>query len=204
VPKQHADFSYLKSDNARSTLPVPGKLKVVQIMAGLLARDSSSRRLPSLPTSDVMPFVLAYSGGSAGELLDVNVTPLPYQARMGTVIEYSVVMLRCIYLFSSVIAITLFLLNLKVPRIAITHTNEISPSIGGYFGLSVFARLPGSSKTNRPSIPPCTVDVYVTPDSRKYGCKQYIFAYLLHSTKRVTSKKRIIPINSPTGVIKFH
>jgi len=37
-------------------------------MAGLLARDSYSRRLPSLSTSDMLPFVLAYSGGSAGDL----------------------------------------------------------------------------------------------------------------------------------------
>lgn len=37
-------------------------------MAGLLARDSSSGRLPDLSTSDIMPFVLAYSGGSAGDL----------------------------------------------------------------------------------------------------------------------------------------
>jgi hypothetical protein len=38
-----------------------------EIMAGLLARDSSSGRLPGLSTSDIMPFVLAYSGGSAGD-----------------------------------------------------------------------------------------------------------------------------------------
>jgi len=36
-------------------------------MAGLLARDSSSGRLPGHSTSDIMPFVLAYSGGSAGD-----------------------------------------------------------------------------------------------------------------------------------------
>ncbi len=36
-------------------------------MAGLLARESPSRRLPGLATSDIMPFVLAYSGGSAEE-----------------------------------------------------------------------------------------------------------------------------------------
>lgn len=44
-----------------------GELLSAKIMAGLLARDSSSRRLPGLPTSDIMPFVLAYSGGSAGD-----------------------------------------------------------------------------------------------------------------------------------------
>src|SRR6266571_5340362 len=44
-------------------------------MAGLLARDSSSRRLPGLPTSDIMPFVLAYSGGSAGESCRLAVHP---------------------------------------------------------------------------------------------------------------------------------
>jgi len=37
-------------------------------MAGLLARESSSRRLPSPETSGIVPFVVAYSGGSAGEL----------------------------------------------------------------------------------------------------------------------------------------
>ena len=36
-------------------------------MAGLLARDSTSGRLPGLATSDIKPIVLAYSGGSAGE-----------------------------------------------------------------------------------------------------------------------------------------
>jgi len=36
-----------------------------ETVAGLLARDSSSGRLPSLSTSDILPFVLAYSGGSA-------------------------------------------------------------------------------------------------------------------------------------------
>ena len=36
-------------------------------MAGLLARDSTSGRLPGPATSDIMPIVLAYSGGSAGE-----------------------------------------------------------------------------------------------------------------------------------------
>jgi len=41
---------------------------MVKIMAGLLARDSSSGRLPSLSTSGMMPFVLAYSGGPAGDL----------------------------------------------------------------------------------------------------------------------------------------
>jgi hypothetical protein len=38
-----------------------------------------------------MPFVLAYSGGSAGEWLGLSGTPLPYQALSGTVIRYSVV-----------------------------------------------------------------------------------------------------------------
>ena len=60
-------------------------------MAGLLARDSPSGRLPSQLTSDIIPIVLAYSGGSAGEWLFLSVTPLPYQARAGTVIRYSVV-----------------------------------------------------------------------------------------------------------------
>jgi len=45
-----------------------GELLSAEIMAGLLARDSFSGRLPSLSTSDIMPFVLAYSGGSAGDL----------------------------------------------------------------------------------------------------------------------------------------
>jgi len=44
-----------------------GELLSAEIMAGLLARDSSSGRLPGLSTSDIMPFVLAYSGGSAGD-----------------------------------------------------------------------------------------------------------------------------------------
>ena len=60
-------------------------------MAGLLARDSSSGRLPGQLTSGIMPIVLAYSGGSAGEWLISSGTPLPYQARAGTVIRYSVV-----------------------------------------------------------------------------------------------------------------
>ena len=60
-------------------------------MAGLLARDSPSRHLPGLFTSGLLPFVLAYSGGSAGESFQWNYTPLPYQAREGTVIHYSIV-----------------------------------------------------------------------------------------------------------------
>jgi hypothetical protein len=54
-----------------------------KIMAGLLARDSSSGRLPGLSTSDILPIVLAYSGGSAGEWLCQSSTPLPYQAPKG-------------------------------------------------------------------------------------------------------------------------
>jgi len=69
-----------------------GDLLSAEIMAGLLARDSSSGRLPSHSTSDIMPFVLAYSGGSAGEWLHSSCTPLPYQALTGTVIRYSVFM----------------------------------------------------------------------------------------------------------------
>ena len=68
-----------------------GELLSAEIMAGLLARDSSSRRLPGLPTSDIMPFVLAYSGGSAGEWLHWSSTPLPYQALAGTMFCYSIV-----------------------------------------------------------------------------------------------------------------
>jgi len=60
-------------------------------MAGLLARDSISGRLPGQSTSDILPFVLAYSGGSAGDSRDRRYTPLPYQARAGTVIRYSIV-----------------------------------------------------------------------------------------------------------------
>lgn len=44
-----------------------GEQLSVEVMAGLLARNSSSGRLPGFKTSDIMPFVLAYSGGSAGE-----------------------------------------------------------------------------------------------------------------------------------------
>jgi len=38
-----------------------------------------------------MPFVLAYSGGSAGEWLILSGTPLPYQALSGTLIRYAIV-----------------------------------------------------------------------------------------------------------------
>lgn len=37
-------------------------------MAGLLARESTSGRLPGYSTSGVLPLVIAYSGGTAGEL----------------------------------------------------------------------------------------------------------------------------------------
>jgi hypothetical protein len=67
-----------------------GDLLSAEIMAGLLARDSSSGRLPSLTTSDILPFVLAYSGGSAGEWLHQSGTPLPYRALAGTMIRYSI------------------------------------------------------------------------------------------------------------------
>ena len=59
-------------------------------MAGLLASDSSSGRLPGLSTSDIMSFVLAYSGGSAGDSFQWNCTPLPYQALAGALIRYSI------------------------------------------------------------------------------------------------------------------
>jgi len=68
-----------------------GELLSAEIMAGLLARDSFSGRLPGLSTSDMLPFVLAYSGGSAGEWPHLSCTPLPYQALAGTVICYSIV-----------------------------------------------------------------------------------------------------------------
>lgn len=45
------------------------------ITAGLLARESSSGRLPGLLASDIMPFVLAYSGGSAEESLQLELHP---------------------------------------------------------------------------------------------------------------------------------
>lgn len=45
-----------------------GELPVVKIMAGILACDSSSGRLPNRMVSDMLPIVLAYSGGSAEEL----------------------------------------------------------------------------------------------------------------------------------------
>lgn len=56
-----------------------------KIRAGLLARESTSGRLPDL-CQWLLPIVLAYSGGSAGEWLGLSGTPLPYQALSGTVI----------------------------------------------------------------------------------------------------------------------
>ena len=50
-------------------------------MAGLLARDSSSGRLPGFSTSDIMPFVLAYSGGSAEESFQFIIKALSSLAR---------------------------------------------------------------------------------------------------------------------------
>ena len=66
VHRQHADFSYLKPCDAVPLSLYHGELLSARIMAGLLARDSSSGRLPGLSTSGILPFVLAYSGGSAG------------------------------------------------------------------------------------------------------------------------------------------
>jgi hypothetical protein len=43
-----------------------------KIVAGLLACDSSSGCLPGLSTSDIIPIVLAYSGGSAGDSFHLN------------------------------------------------------------------------------------------------------------------------------------
>ena len=45
----------------------PGSCLWLGSSAGLLARESSSGRLPGQQTSDTLPFVIAYSGGSAGE-----------------------------------------------------------------------------------------------------------------------------------------
>jgi hypothetical protein len=82
LPKQHTDFSYLKSHFAYSLSLYHGELLSAEIMAGLLARDSSSRRLPGLTTSDIMPFVLAYSGGSAGEWSRFHIKALSSLARL--------------------------------------------------------------------------------------------------------------------------
>ena len=46
-------------------------------MAGLLARDSSAGRLPGFSTSDLMPFVLAYSGGSAEDSCQFHIEMKP-------------------------------------------------------------------------------------------------------------------------------
>ncbi len=46
----------------------PGKFVSGKDQAGLLARESSSGRLPGFSTSGIQPFVIAYSGGSAGDL----------------------------------------------------------------------------------------------------------------------------------------
>ena len=59
-----------------------GELLSAGIMAGLLARDSSSRRLPGFSTSDIMPFVLAYSGGSAGDSFQFHIKALSSLARL--------------------------------------------------------------------------------------------------------------------------
>lgn len=53
-------------------------------MAGLLACESSAGRLPNLTVSDMLPFVIAYSGGSAEDSSQWKYTPLPYQALSGT------------------------------------------------------------------------------------------------------------------------
>jgi len=42
---------------------------------------------PTLRPVAFMPFVIAYSGGSAGESFLLKLTPLPYQAPKGTVIR---------------------------------------------------------------------------------------------------------------------
>src|SRR6185369_17947614 len=57
-----------------------GELLSAEIMAGLLARDSSSGRLPGLPTSDILPIVLAYSGGSAGDSCQFHIKALSSMA----------------------------------------------------------------------------------------------------------------------------
>jgi len=54
----------------------PGKFVSGKDQAGLLARESSSGRLPDLSTSGIQPFVIAYSGGSAGEWLILRAAPL--------------------------------------------------------------------------------------------------------------------------------
>ena len=64
MPKQHADFSYSKSVDNFSLSLYHGEMLSAEIKAGLLTCESSSGRLPSLSTSDILPFVLAYSGGS--------------------------------------------------------------------------------------------------------------------------------------------
>jgi len=52
APKQQTDFSYLKSVMV-SLFLYQGGMSSVEIRAGLLARDSSSGRLPGLLTSDL-------------------------------------------------------------------------------------------------------------------------------------------------------
>ena len=64
MPKHYADFSFSKSVMGSLSL-YHGEMLSAEIKAGLLARDSSSGRLPGLLTSGIIPIVLAYSGGSA-------------------------------------------------------------------------------------------------------------------------------------------
>ena len=80
MPEHSADFSYSKSVLGSLTLYRRDMLSA-KISAGLLARDSSLGHLPSLTTSGISPFVLAYSGG-----FRVGFSPTSLFSLSGTVI----------------------------------------------------------------------------------------------------------------------
>jgi len=77
APKRHADFPNLKPCLLDATLPIPG-----ESMCGFNQRQvfwlaiHSPGAFPIHCTSGQLPFVLAHSGGSAGEWPDNRASPL--------------------------------------------------------------------------------------------------------------------------------
>jgi len=74
MPKHYADFPYSKSVVC-SLSRYQRELLSAEIMAGLLARDSSSGRLPDLSTSDVIALCPRLQRRVRGGLVPVELHP---------------------------------------------------------------------------------------------------------------------------------
>jgi len=114
--RHHADFPYLKSGNG-FTLPLPSGLVSAGIRQVFWLAIHPPGVFPTFRSVTSLPFVLAYSGGSAGDSFQWNCTPLPYQALAGTVIRYSA---SALFRQNMFFRFRLLQSRVQMPRLAVT------------------------------------------------------------------------------------